>query len=354
MAHKDNLRIGTSGWSYPTGAGKWNGIFYPPKRRGAKFDELEYYAEHFDTVEVNSSFYRPPTTEMAKSWAARTPRGFEFSLKLYQKFTHPKMFKETALKRLPRAEGARADLAEGAKADLAEGSMLDLLADINRADIDQFKHALDPLASAGKLGALLAQFPPSFKADDRSIDYLRWLLDVFGDYRVAVELRHKTWSDDVASTLKLLNAAKAAWVQIDEPKFRSSIHQNFLPNVTGFYYLRLHGRNAKAWWKHEKAEDRYNYLYSMEELDPFVEVANAVKALVKKMYLYTNNHFAGKSAANAAMLKQRLGLPVDGEYPDEFVERYPETKGIVKTTSEASEKAGVAKAKSRPRAQSLL
>ena len=333
------MRIGTAGWSYPTGAGTWNGIFYPPKKRGVKLDELAYYAEHFDTVEINSSFYGTPTPQTTKGWAARTPRGFEFSLKLYQKFTHPKMFKEAALKRAPGSEG----------------SMLDLLAEVNQADIDQFKRAMDPLASAGKLGALLAQFPPSFKADDRSIEYLRWLLDVFGDYQVAVELRHKTWSDDVATTLKLLNAAKAAWVQIDEPKFRLSIRQNFLPNVTGFYYLRLHGRNAKAWWKHEKTEDRYNYLYSGEELEPFVEVAKAVKALVKKMYLYTNNHFAGKSVANAAMLKQRLGLPVDGEYPEEFVERYPETQGVVKTTSEAPEKAGVAKTKSRePRAQSLL
>ena len=85
--------------------------------------------------------------------------------------------------------------------------------------------------------------------------------------------------------------------------------------MTGFYYLRLHGRNAKAWWKHEHAADRYNYLYSSEELDPFVEIAEAVKTLVKKMYLYTNNHFEGKAVANAVMLKSRLGLPVEGEYP---------------------------------------
>ena len=125
-------------------------------------------------------------------------------------------------------------------------------------------------------------------------------------------------------------------MQIDEPKFRVSIRQNFLPNVKGFYYMRLHGRNAKEWWKHAKSEDRYNYLYSAEELDEFAGVADAVRTLVKKMYLYTNNHFAGKAVANAVMLKERLGLPVEGDYPDEFLERYPETRGIVRPASEAA------------------
>jgi hypothetical protein len=101
--------------------------------------------------------------------------------------------------------------------------------------------------------------------------------------------------------------------------------------------MRLHGRNAKEWWKHAKSEDRYNYLYSAEELDEFVGVADAVRTLVKKMYLYTNNHFAGKAVANAVMLKERLGLPVEGDYPDEFLERYPETRGIVRPASESAE-----------------
>lgn len=358
MARTGDLRIGTSGWSYPTGAGTWKGIFYPATRgRGSrpraargtaakgtgtkapKFDELAYYAERFDTVEINSSFYGTPTPETTTGWAARTPKDFEFSLKLYQKFTHPRMFKEAALKRVAPAAtggegvGARAGGRAGAG---GEDALLDLLAEVNQSDIDDFRRALDPLANAGKLGALLAQFPPSFKADTRAIDYLQRLLHAFRDYRVAVELRHSTWSDDLATTLALLDAAKAAFVQIDEPKFRLSIRQNFLPSVTGFYYLRLHGRNAQQWWRHDKAEDRYNYLYAPEELEPFVEVADAVRALVKKMYLYTNNHFAGKSAANALMLKERLGLPIDGDYPEEFVEHYPGLRGVVKTAGRAT------------------
>jgi uncharacterized protein YecE (DUF72 family) len=322
------IRIGTSGWSYPSGKGTWKGIFYPkavPAKSGSRarsrkdFDELAYYAEHFDTVEVNSSFYRTPPPEMARSWVQRTPKGFEFSLKLYQKFTHPKMFKEAQLK---RARIAPDDPRAG-------GAMLDLLAEVTQADIDEVKRSLDPIASAGKLGALLAQFPPSFKDSPETRGYLESLLRTFRDYRIAVELRHKTWSDNLSETLSLLNTFKAAYVQIDEPKFRLSIRQNFLPNVTGFYYLRLHGRNARNWWRHDKSEDRYDYLYSQEELEPFVEIAKAVKALVKKMYLYTNNHFAAKSVANGLMLKGGLGLPIEGVYPREFAERYPDLAKMI-------------------------
>ena len=153
----------------------------------------------------------------------------------------------------------------------------------------------------------------------------------FAGYPVAVELRHKTWSDQIGDTLALLNTFGAAWVQIDEPKFRFSIRQNYLPNVHGFYYMRLHGRNAAQWWRHEKSEDRYNYLYSADELKEFTETADAARALVKKLYLYTNNHFSAKSVANAAMIKQQLGEPIDGEYPPEFLARYPELAGAVKT-----------------------
>ena len=105
------LRIGTSGWNYPTGKGTWNGVFYPPRKgRGSSvpgFDELSYYAEHFNTVEVNSSFYGTPRAQVSRSWADRTPAGFEFSLKLYQKFTHPGMYKAARLGDLPATPEGR-------------------------------------------------------------------------------------------------------------------------------------------------------------------------------------------------------------------------------------------------------
>jgi uncharacterized protein YecE (DUF72 family) len=315
------LRIGTSGWSYPSGQGTWNGLFYPAtraKRTGTgPFDELRFYAEHFDTVEVNTTFYAQPRPEITRRWAARTPEGFEFSLKLYQKFTHPRMFRAAALERAPGSEGP----------------LLDLLAQVTQSDIDEFRSGIEPLAATGRLGALLAQFPPSFTESPRSRDYLEQLLRAFSGYPVAVELRHRSWSDSIADTLSLLNSFRATWVQIDEPKFRFSIRQNFLPNVTSFYYMRLHGRNAAQWWRHEKAEDRYNYLYSTEELRELSEVAGAAKTLVKKSYLYTNNHFAAKSVVNAVMLKAQLGQPIPGEYPPALVERYPELGGLVTTSA---------------------
>ncbi len=314
------LRIGTSGWSYPSGKGTWNGLFYPATRSvrdGTKnFDELRYYSEHFDTVEVNSTFYGQPRADVCRGWADRTPSDFEFAVKLYQKFTHPTMFKSRIAASLP--EEIR-----------GESTALDALARPNDADLDEFRRGIDPLASTGKLGALLAQFPPSFKDTPESQDYLSHLLRRLASYPVAVELRHRSWSDRLGDTLGLLNGFNAAWVQIDEPKFRFSIRQNYLPNVTGFYYMRLHGRNAAKWWRHDKSEDRYDYLYSNDELKEFSGTADAARRLVKKLYLYTNNHFSAKSVANAAMIKQQLGEPIEGTYSPEFVARYPELAGVV-------------------------
>jgi uncharacterized protein YecE (DUF72 family) len=230
------------------------------------------------------------------------------------------MFREAALARAPGSEGP----------------LLDLLSQVTRSDIDEFRAGIDPLASAGRLGALLAQFPPSFKSDGPSRDYLADLLRAFGDYPTAVELRHRSWSDAIGDTLSLLNGFGAAWVQIDEPKFRFSIRQNYLPNVTSFYYMRLHGRNAAEWWRHAASEDRYNYLYSAGELKEFSGIAGAARELVKKSYLYTNNHFSAKSVVNAVMLKAQLGEPIEGEYPPELVKRYPELEGLVPTSPSPS------------------
>jgi uncharacterized protein YecE (DUF72 family) len=297
----NRILVGTSGWSYPSGAGTWNGVFYPKKKAG--FDELTFYSEHFDTVEVNSSFYRVPSVSTVRAWAERTPANFEFALKLYQKFTHPEMFL--------KATGQDP-------------------ADLDRRDVDEFRAAIDPLASAGKLGALLAQFPASFRNDANARDYLEWLLNAFNDYQLAVELRHRSFSEDSVETMRILTEHGAALVQIDEPKFKDSIRQNRRPNVKTVYYMRLHGRNAAKWWTHEKSEDRYNYLYAGSELDPIVEDLEEAARDVKKSYVYANNHFSAKSVANAVTIKQKLGQPIEGEYPETLVERYPDLKSLVR------------------------
>jgi uncharacterized protein YecE (DUF72 family) len=306
IKHAHEVRIGTSGWNYPsTGYGPWTGVFYPLKHgqkipgTKEKFDELAYYADRFDTVEINNTFYRPPAVKTAQSWADRTPRGFEFSLKLFQQFTHKR--------------------------------------EVKQEDVDVFKRGIEPLADADKLGALLCQFPASFKREDPSVDYLTWLLETFVDYRLAVELRHRSWSDEFGPTLRLLNEHDAAFVQIDEPKFKTSIRQNQLPNITSFYYLRAHGRNWKKWWHHDHKDERYDYLYKPGEIQEFGETLKAVKKIVRKAYGYMNNHADAKSVANAIELKQFLGEPVPENLQPEMLKRYPALKTMVPVKAKQNE-----------------
>ncbi|MFI5178011.1 MAG: DUF72 domain-containing protein [Vicinamibacterales bacterium] len=301
-----SICVGTSGWNYPTGRGTWNGVFYPARRpRG--FDELAYYAEHFDTVEVNSTFYRVPEPGLTHSWLRRTPRTFLFAVKLFQKFTHPDMY-------------------------LAHEGVSDW--DLSRADIDQFRHGIEPIASAGRLAAVLVQFPPSFHAGDETREYLDWLLAAFDDYALAVELRHRSWSDAADDTRARLAAHGAAWALIDEPKFQSSIKQSLVlgPGSGPLTYVRLHGRNAENWWEHDASEDRYDYLYSPTELEPFARAAEEAATTSRRVLVYLNNHFSAKAVANAAVLKHQLHQPTPGEYPQEMVERYPALAGIVTTS----------------------
>ncbi|MEW5981742.1 MAG: DUF72 domain-containing protein [Acidobacteriota bacterium] len=314
------VRIGTSGWRYPAGPGTWSGIFYPPSvrsRRSSRVDELAYYAEHFDTVEVNATFYRPPDPGVTRSWAERTPPRFDFSLKLYQKFTHPAMY----------ARGTRAVAP-------ADG---DAIPRATRVDADGFLRAIEPLAEAGKLGPVLAQFPPSFRHTPDARGYLDWLLGAFRGHPMAVELRHRSWSDEAAETLALLGEHGAAWVQIDEPKFRFSIRQDHLPNLSVLYYMRLHGRNAEKWWTHDHPDERYNYLYTPGELEGFADVVNTVRQIVRRLYVYLNNHFAAKAVANAALLRHRVGQEVPGTYPAEMVRRYPFLEPLVAIEGSSSD-----------------
>ena len=298
------MRIGTSGWNYPAGKGTWNGIFYPlPEDRERGFDELRFYAERFNTVEVNSTFYGQPRANAALGWVKRTPKDFEFTVKLYQKFTHPGM----TIDRTPVAQ----------------------------ADVDAFKGGIEPLAAAGKLGPLLIQFPFSFQRVPEAVDYLDWLLNAFRGYTPAVELRHRSWSDAQEETTALLKQYRAAWVQIDEPKFESSIRQDLSAGDSDIYYVRFHGRNAKEWWDHAESEDRYNYFYSEEELEPIANSAKLARDLKKKVYLLMNNHFSAQSIANATTLKKMLDEPITARMPAELVERFPDLAGIVSTLPRA-------------------
>ena len=304
------VQVGPSGWSYPSGKGAWKGIVYPPPKARGGADELTWYADRFHTVEVNASFYRPLNPDLTAKWVERTPPGFEFAVKLHQQFTHPRMHAPST-KDLPPVPAVGDDV------------------------VRQTLEALAPMREARRLGAVLAQFPASFQATPEALAYLEWLTGELRGVRVAVELRHRSWSDARRETLELLDAAKAAWVLIDEPKFKSSVWQSpavFLEELKErpWAYVRLHGRNAAQWWDHEATEDRYNYLYSGEELEPFVDVAAAAAALGKKLYLYTNNHFAGNAVANAAQVRAKIGDPVEAPFPRTFIERFPQLEGVVK------------------------
>ena len=274
MSGHTKIYIGTSGWSYPRGEGTWAGYFYPT----GKINELEYYSQFFNAVEINSSFYRPPNPGYVYNWARRVPDGFLFTVKLWQKFTHPRMYEE--------ATGDRAV--------------------ISQKDVDMFNHSIEPLVEYGKLGALLAQFPPSFKNDGYGQQILNAVIRTFSQYRLAVELRHRSWSDD-EHVAHMLRDTNVSWVHIDEPKFQSSVAAE-VPRTSDMAYFRFHGRNREMWWK-GNSETRYKYLYSSKEID---ELAGKVKVITGKTnlaFVFFNNHWQGYAPRNAVDMIRTLQLP---------------------------------------------
>jgi uncharacterized protein YecE (DUF72 family) len=257
-----------------------------------KPDPLEFYARYFDTVEVNSTFYRPLAPNVAQSWAAKTPRDFRFGIKLYQKFTHPMMFEE--------ATGAEAVL----------GSR----------DFERFLEGIAPLKEAGKLGPVLAQFPASFKRSDENLEHLQRLAQKLDDIQLVIELRHHSWTEDEAAR-NLLAANRVSWAHIDEPRFASSIGQ--VPNVGPLGYFRFHGRNAKQWWKGD-AEERYNYLYSPREQADLAQQITAVAGTAGDTHVVYNNHYRARAVANGLQMKLLLGQDVPDDVPAPLLDEYPD------------------------------
>ena len=287
-------RIGTSGYSYPGSPPKgWFGVFYPEiKRKG--FDELEYYSRFFNAVEINTSFYRPPAPAMSKAWVRKTPEGFEFAVKAWQKFTHA------------RKIGGRVSEREGGWEGPGQG------------DVDLFLSGIGPLAESGRLGVLLFQYPPGFHRTEESIERIQWTLRAFREFPKAVELRHRTWSDRARETKDLLQEFGTSWVLIDEPKFGSSVRQEF--ERTGeILYFRAHGRNAANWWNPPEPWMRYDYCYSREEIR---QLATELKRVMGqggdlgKVFVFFNNHARGQAVTNAMMLNHELGIPVKGSPVD--------------------------------------
>lgn len=281
MKHK--VRVGPAGWSYKD----WNGIVYPEKP-GPKFDPLAFLAGFFDTIEINSSFYRPPSASASKAWAKRVAHNkeFKFTAKLYQRFTHE------------RGEAT------------AEDEKL-------------FREGIDRLAEAGRLGALLLQFPWSFKNTEQERDYLSGLLDRFKDYPLVVEVRHASWNDP--AVYQSFELRGVGFCNIDQPLFSRSIKPSARA-TSQIGYVRLHGRNYENWFRENAApHDRYDYLYSLEELEPWVDKIKKVSADAEETYVVTNNHFRGKGVVNALEIKSLLaGEKVPG--PALLANEYPRLK----------------------------
>jgi uncharacterized protein YecE (DUF72 family) len=275
------IRFGPAGWDYPD----WKGVVYPvPFPRG--FDRLEYLSRWFDTVEVNSTFYRPQRPQVAYGWCERVSahRSFRFTAKLWKRLTHER-----------EAYG--------------------------REEVAAARAVLDALHERGRLGAVLVQFPWSFRRDAAALEWLHDLFAALAGLPLVLEVRHASW--DVAETYDELAERGVGFVNVDQPLFRRSMKPSAVATAR-VGYVRVHGRNYRDWFREEAGRDaRYDYLYTADELAPWAGRARAIAALprVEDVYVVTNNHFEGKAVANAAMLQalvedRRVAAPPD------LMERY--------------------------------
>jgi len=287
------LRIGTAGWSYKD----WDGIFYPPGMRGRREHPLEYLARFFDTTEINTSFYGPLKPELAKLWCRKVAPvnpNFLFTAKLYRAFTHS-----------PIA------VMEPTSA-----------ATIRPTDEDErlTREGLDAIANEGLLGALLIQFPVSFKNTSLNREYIQRLLRQFVEYPRVVEVRHSSWNDP--ATLAAFTQENVGFCNIDQPLLGRSLRPaEHVTSAIG--YIRLHGRNYEQWFHSDNRNDRYNYLYSERELAGWKDRILNIAEKAQATYVITNNHFESKAGVNALELKAMIsGNRVLA--PPVLIEKYPE------------------------------
>jgi uncharacterized protein YecE (DUF72 family) len=282
------IRFGVAGWDYTD----WWGPVYPADRKGKRsFDPLAYLARHFDTIEINSTFYRPPAERSATSWARRVAENpeFRFTAKLYKRFTHERDRAWTV------------------------------------PEVDDVRRGFAPLMDAGRLGCLLVQFPWSFKRDAAGREWLGDLVQAFEDFPLAIEVRHGSWN--VPEFYETLRERGIGAVNIDQPVFRHSIKPG--AEVTGpIGYVRLHGRNYENWFR-ENAEshERYDYLYTKDELEAWLDRIHEVARQAHDTYVITNNHYRGQAPTNALMLRAMAGEKV--AVPLELGQAFEEALGSV-------------------------
>ena len=267
------IRVGVAGWDYPD----WEGIVYPsPAPRG--FDRLAFLARYLDVIELNVTFYRQPDPAAARSWVKRVGPfpTFRFTAKLFRAFTHPHW---------------------RAGREPAGPVILDREAEI-------YLHGIAPLRDAGRLGAVLAQFPQYFQDREENRDHLRMLCTLLPGLPLVAELRHRSWGHEEA--LRFLNDIGIGFCNLDQPAIGSTLRPT--GHVTSpRAYIRLHGRNVKDWFrKGATTAARYDYLYTMQELQPWIERAGRLEERAEEVFIIANNHYRGKAPANALMIKAAL------------------------------------------------
>jgi uncharacterized protein YecE (DUF72 family) len=308
------VRIGTCSWADESLVKHW----YPPGIRTAEA-RLRHYAEHFDTVEVDSTYYRLPAEQMVERWAERTPPGFVMHVKAFGMMTrHP-----VKLETLPPA------LREGVPVD-ERGRVDRPPREVRAAVCAEFRAALEPLRRAGKLGGILLQFPSYIVCRPASFEYLEWLREQLESEELLVEFRHRSWLDDEnrAHVLSFLEEHSMGYVIVDAPKTEA---KNLVPTVvaltTPTAYVRFHGRNASTWnVRGRSAAERFDYLYATEELQEWVEPLAGLSRAAEQVYVMFNNNgrsrgdpgrsdpeWLAQAPTNAFMLRQTLadaGVPV--------------------------------------------
>lgn len=291
------IHIGTAGWSYKD----WQGIVYPDQLKKTKHP-VEFLAQYFDLIEINTSFYGHIRPELGKLWcrkAAAVNPEFVFTAKLNKAFTHSPL----------------GVLQSTSASTIRPGGDDERLA----------KEGLDSIASEGMLGALLMQFPISFKNTDENRDYLESLLARFKEYPIAIEVRHDSWNNE--GILRYFAESGVAFCNIDQPKLGKAIAPTEYV-TSGIAYVRLHGRNYDQWFEHERSEDRYNYLYTVKELAGWKDKIERVAKKAGVTFVVANNHFQGKAAVNALELKHMITeKPVQA--PPTLVRHYPQLQSIV-------------------------
>jgi uncharacterized protein YecE (DUF72 family) len=297
------IRIGTCSWADEALSKHWYPKGLPAGER------LAHYAQHFDTVEVDSTYYRLPAEEMVRRWAERTPDDFVMHVKAFGLMTrHP-----VKLEALPP------DLRDEAPTD-DKGRVERPSREFRGEVFRRFLEALEPLRSAGKLGGILFQFPSYVVYQDRSLEYLQWAREQVGDDEMLVEFRHVSWFDDEHrdETLRFLEQLGATNVIVDAPRIEGA--KNLAPTVLALtsptLYVRFHGRNADTWNKRGgSASERFDYLYSTEELEEWVDPLRELAGQAEQAYAFFNNNATSpdgrggrmaQAAANAKELQRLL------------------------------------------------